>query len=313
MFPEWASSISSFPSVLFLPKSPPTGRARSPFLRISDLRSTSKLLENIWLYFTNYQESNISSIIREYRSVVVWTRSWTASRNLSWHSTNSSSKLHFFHACVNCGIWKGLYAERQSVLHVWLLKSFVWDKGRWTNDHWLFAVAKVNDLNFQIAINLQLNSQHHDPKMRNLPKQWRALRGLASQSSKNRTPRTQPEHQTTGPSKSNSASHSFGALGMDLNADIDEAQSTKRAVIESIGSNSFTISGVRVSGSVLIMPHISTIWNVDRFSQIQPPAFALIKLMNPRPDICIIGTGAQLLVCTCVLDPLKARFEYWRE
>lgn len=83
---------------------------------------------------------------------------------------------------------------------------------------------------------------------------------------------------------------------MDLGADASELQSTKRAVIESLGPTSFTINGVRVVGSVLIMPHFSTLWNIDRFEQVCPDAFALVKLMHPRPDICIIGTGAELLV-----------------
>lgn len=83
---------------------------------------------------------------------------------------------------------------------------------------------------------------------------------------------------------------------MDLSADALGPESSERAVIDALGPSSFTISGVRVSGSVLIMPKFSTLWNVDEMDDIAPNAFALVKLVLPRPDVVVIGTGAELLV-----------------
>lgn len=83
------------------------------------------------------------------------------------------------------------------------------------------------------------------------------------------------------------------ALGMTL----DGPMPVQRSVIDALGPTSFTISGVRVSGSVLIMPDYSTVWNIDDMSQLVPDAFALIKLALPRPDLVLIGTGASTLVC----------------
>lgn len=99
------------------------------------------------------------------------------------------------------------------------------------------------------------------------------------------------------PEKVSAASSSpFDSLGVNLSAEALGPESSERAVIEALGPLSFTISGVRVAGSVLIMPRFSTLWNIDSIDDITPNAFALVKLVFPRPDVMVIGTGAELLV-----------------
>lgn len=89
----------------------------------------------------------------------------------------------------------------------------------------------------------------------------------------------------------------FDSLGYELiDSSPAEPQAIQRAVIDGLGPNSFTVSGVRVAGSVLVMPFFSTIWNVDHFERITPSSLALVKLVVPRPDILVLGTGATLLV-----------------
>ena len=88
----------------------------------------------------------------------------------------------------------------------------------------------------------------------------------------------------------------FDALGLDLSKDALGPESEKRAVIEAFGPSSFTISGVRVAGSVLIMSKFSTLWNVNGMADITSDTFALVQLIVPRPDVVIVGTGAELLV-----------------
>lgn len=100
------------------------------------------------------------------------------------------------------------------------------------------------------------------------------------------------------PKASGAASSPFDTLGVNLSADALGPESSERAVIDALGPTSFTISGVRVSGSVLVMPRFSTLWNVDGVNYISPNAFALVKLVLPRPDVVVIGTGAELLVCS---------------
>ncbi|CAN8075206.1 unnamed protein product [Agarophyton chilense] len=84
----------------------------------------------------------------------------------------------------------------------------------------------------------------------------------------------------------------FDSLGYELINTSTEPQAVQRAVIDSIGTTSFTVSGVRVYGSVIIMPFFSTVWNVDSIHQVSPSSFALVKLIVPRPDIMLVGTGA---------------------
>lgn len=86
----------------------------------------------------------------------------------------------------------------------------------------------------------------------------------------------------------------FDALGMTLNTPLTGA----RSVIDSIGPTGFTINGVRVQGSVLIMPTYSTLWNINNWNDVSPAALALIKISNPRPDILLLGSGANYLVRT---------------
>lgn len=86
----------------------------------------------------------------------------------------------------------------------------------------------------------------------------------------------------------------FAKLGVSLGG--LPSLSGQRSVIDSIGPTSFTVSGVRVSGSLLVLPTFSTLWNVNSLDDISPVAFTLIKLCNPRPDLVLIGTGLVMKV-----------------
>lgn len=66
------------------------------------------------------------------------------------------------------------------------------------------------------------------------------------------------------------------------------------------------MSGVRVEGSLLLLPHLATYWNVNRAEEISPHAFTLLKIHNPRPEMLILGTGAnvQVRIFMCQVDKL---------
>lgn len=93
--------------------------------------------------------------------------------------------------------------------------------------------------------------------------------------------------ETSNPRKS-----PFDSLGMSLNAPL----TGERSMIDGLGPTTFTISGVRVKGSVLIMPTYSTLWKIDEWTDLCPAAFTLVKVSLPRPDIVVLGTGASILV-----------------
>lgn len=109
------------------------------------------------------------------------------------------------------------------------------------------------------------------------------------------TPSQPPSPSPAPPStpEQKAPSSPFDLLGTDLVG--APTLGSLRASIDALGPTSFTISGVRVAGSVLVMPDFSTLWNVDSVDQIVPQAFALVKLIRPRPDVVFVGTGAQLL------------------
>lgn len=93
----------------------------------------------------------------------------------------------------------------------------------------------------------------------------------------------------------------FDALGYELGDNtpppLDSRVGGHRATIDSIGPSGFTINGVRVSGSVIVMPFFSTFWNVEQMQQVSPQSLALIKLIFPKPDLLILGTGKNIVVC----------------
>lgn len=128
---------------------------------------------------------------------------------------------------------------------------------------------------------------------RTLQLAYQSLRNRAKSTSATPNPEPIPSHVNQ-----KRTSNPFDNLGYQLIQDpsTSEPEAVQRSVIDALGHSSFTISGVRVSGSVLIMPFFSTLWNVDAMQQINPNAFALVKLAHPRPDIVLVGTGANLLV-----------------
>lgn len=111
----------------------------------------------------------------------------------------------------------------------------------------------------------------------------RALRCSAAARALTTTASRDPSHAARPKPQKNA----FQGLGMSLDA---EAHS-ELVVIDALGPSSFTIGGVLVAGSVLLLPHLATLWNVDKHEHITPEAFALIKLHYPRPDLLVLGTG----------------------
>ena len=91
----------------------------------------------------------------------------------------------------------------------------------------------------------------------------------------------------------------FDALGYELGDNtppLDSRVGGQRATIDSIGPSGFTINSVRVSGSLIVMPFFSTFWNVQNIQHVSPHSLALVKLIFPKPDLLILGTGKNILV-----------------
>lgn len=119
---------------------------------------------------------------------------------------------------------------------------------------------------------------------------------LAAYLSRTSLPCTALRYLSTKPPPPPSPSSPLSALGTDLSSGFIDPSSSARAVIDAIGPSSFTISGVHVTQSVLVLSHMSTFWNVKDVKDLKPDAFMLLKLIVPRPDVVLVGTGKEIIL-----------------
>lgn len=53
----------------------------------------------------------------------------------------------------------------------------------------------------------------------------------------------------------------------------------------------FNVSGVFMRGSVLVFPRYTLLWNVAKAVDVSPRSMAPFHMMNPKPELVIVGTG----------------------
>ena len=73
--------------------------------------------------------------------------------------------------------------------------------------------------------------------------------------------------------------------------DITVPPAAGRQVVERYGGGGFTISGVRWSGSVLILRNCTVSWPVADAAAIEPAVLAPVLAAVPRPRILVVGCG----------------------
>lgn len=56
----------------------------------------------------------------------------------------------------------------------------------------------------------------------------------------------------------------------------------------------FNISGVHMRGSVICFNNLVLLWNVTRVEDISPRNLAPVHMIDPKPEILIIGTGREM-------------------
>lgn len=64
--------------------------------------------------------------------------------------------------------------------------------------------------------------------------------------------------------------------------------------VTSYSSQGFNIKGIRVFGSVAILPTIFYHWRIKRPEDVTPESLALFTIMEPPVEIVVIGTGDKL-------------------
>lgn len=58
--------------------------------------------------------------------------------------------------------------------------------------------------------------------------------------------------------------------------------------------NSFVVNTVNVEGPILCLPDTWLLWDVKGFSDITPDSLALLDLIDPPPEVVIIGCGSRI-------------------
>eukprot|EP01027_Heterolobosea_sp_BB2_P000970 GEZU01001461.1.p1 GENE.GEZU01001461.1~~GEZU01001461.1.p1 ORF type:complete len:268 (-),score=47.60 GEZU01001461.1:40-801(-) len=80
-----------------------------------------------------------------------------------------------------------------------------------------------------------------------------------------------------------------GSSGMDeINLISVEADKT---FCSSIGPLSMTVNNVRLFGSVILLPRHTFLWKVPTLAQLNKESLRIFELLQPLPDILLIGTG----------------------
>ena len=73
--------------------------------------------------------------------------------------------------------------------------------------------------------------------------------------------------------------------------DITVPPAAGRQIVERYGGGGFIISGVRWTGSVLILPNRTLGWPVSEAGAIEPAALEPVLAAEPRPRILVVGCG----------------------
>ncbi|KNC54255.1 NADH dehydrogenase 1 alpha subcomplex assembly factor 3 [Thecamonas trahens ATCC 50062] len=78
--------------------------------------------------------------------------------------------------------------------------------------------------------------------------------------------------------------------------------------ISGYSARGFTVSGTKVAGGVLVLPSLALLWDVASADELTLDALILPRILHPRMDLLLIGTGKSIVrLPDHLLDPLRAR------
>jgi len=90
------------------------------------------------------------------------------------------------------------------------------------------------------------------------------------------------------------AGSSIGSMDMMSMASAGAAAAGKTPTsVNGFTDHGFMINGVLVPGGVMLLPETSFMWNCTNVSDITEESLRLVKLINPRPEVFLIGTGSK--------------------
>ena len=65
-------------------------------------------------------------------------------------------------------------------------------------------------------------------------------------------------------------------------------------MIDSFSPTGFTVNGVSLKGSLLLLPHLRLFFNVPTLQQLTPRSLDLLRLVKPEVELLLIGSGEQV-------------------
>lgn len=71
---------------------------------------------------------------------------------------------------------------------------------------------------------------------------------------------------------------------------------------------SFVVNTISVEGPILCLPETWLLWDVKGFEDITPDSLALLDLLDPPPEVVVVGCGSRIRVLSPALTQhLRAR------
>lgn len=58
--------------------------------------------------------------------------------------------------------------------------------------------------------------------------------------------------------------------------------------------HAFLVNNVQVEGPILCLPDTWLLWDVQSFSDINPKNLAILDLLDPPPEVLVVGCGAAM-------------------
>lgn len=79
--------------------------------------------------------------------------------------------------------------------------------------------------------------------------------------------------------------------GVAMEANILSNPKNANNIVSHIRPGGFVVGGFQVSGPVVLFDGIFLQWKVPSLEQLSPENLCLFRLLNPKPEILVIGTG----------------------
>jgi uncharacterized protein len=82
----------------------------------------------------------------------------------------------------------------------------------------------------------------------------------------------------------------------------DGAASLIETTVEGYSPEGFTVNGIILPGTVLLLPQVSLLFEVSRLVDLSPRSLEVLRLLHPPIELLVVGTGRTLLPIPAAVD-----------